>query len=396
MGNCVSGDSTKNETPDDIKVVKRGGLHLKSLDVSSRSTGNITYETEQVTEYTDDHGKARVNQYVMMEVLGKGSYGVVKRVLNTRDDKYYAMKIFSKKNLQKRTLGRRTSITNQLASVLKEVAVMKKLHHPNVVDLVEVLDDSDAEHLCIVIQLVGKGSILPGSNEVKPFSEEKCRKYFRELILGLEYLHSQHVLHRDLKPENILLTNDDHIKISDFGMAFPYENDDLVATTAGTAAFMAPEMCSADGDSFSGTKVDIWALGASLYVMLFGNVPFGDPSGNSWDIYEAIIKNPLVFPKKIKISKHCRDLLRKVMDKNQKTRIPLAKIRKHPWVTKNGADPLAEQKCTKERLVADSGDVSLAITPVSKIASLATMKAKMHRKLNEARKFIESHEHDHS
>ena len=84
--------------------------------------------------------------------------------------------------------------------------------------------------------------------------------------VDLYAVHSQHVLHRDLKPENILLTNDDHIKvilcvhlcaneiisdlccaykqISDFGMAFPYENDDLVATTAGTAAFMAPEMCS--------------------------------------------------------------------------------------------------------------------------------------------------------
>lgn len=253
-------------------------------------------------------------------------------------------------------------------NVLREVAIMKKISHKNVINLVEVLDDSGSDHLILVIELL-EGGCLGEDGEGLP--EANVRHYARDIALGLEYLHTHNILHRDLKPENLLLTKDNHVKIADFGMSFVFEgDDDMVHSTAGTAAFMSPEMCAADGEDFSGKKVDLWALGVTLFLLFYGSLPFGDADGSSWDIYEAVMKEPLTFPERT-ISAPFRDVLSRLMDKDVKTRLTMKELRNHPWISNNGEDPLPAQECKLVSLA--ESDVRDAITPVSRAASLARL-----------------------
>lgn len=122
----------------------------------------------------------------------KGSYGIVKLVYNEEDEIHYAMKILSKKKLMKKAgvFGRmipgKKGSANPLAKVYREIALLKKLDHPNVVKLVEVLDDPDEDNLYLVFELVQKGEILQVPTD-KPLDEETARKNFRDIVMGVEY-----------------------------------------------------------------------------------------------------------------------------------------------------------------------------------------------------------------
>lgn len=111
---------------------------------------------------------------------------------NEEDDTHYAMKILSKKKLMKKAgiFGRiapgRKSSSNPLAKVYREIALLKKLDHPNVVKLVEVLDDPDEDNLYLVFELVQKGEVLQIPTD-KPLDEQTARRYFRDVVMGVEY-----------------------------------------------------------------------------------------------------------------------------------------------------------------------------------------------------------------
>jgi [calcium/calmodulin-dependent protein kinase] kinase len=125
----------------------------------------------------------------------------------------------------------------------REIAVMKKLDHPNVVRLVEVINDPHHRLIYLVQEYVEKGTIMKEGWGQEGMDEELARKYMRGILRGLEYLHFQNVVHQDLKPENLLLASDDTIKISDFGTAKVIVSSDGQNHRAmGTPAFMAPEL----------------------------------------------------------------------------------------------------------------------------------------------------------
>lgn len=131
--------------------------------------------------------------------LAQGSFGVVKKVFNEEDGTYYAMKIVSKRKLMKKTgiFGRippRRAGADPLAKVYREIAILKKLDHPNVVKLVEVLDHPDKDNLYLVFELVHRGEILLIPTD-KPLNEATARRYFRDVVLGVEYCKSLCILH---------------------------------------------------------------------------------------------------------------------------------------------------------------------------------------------------------
>lgn len=128
----------------------------------------------------------------MSVVEFQGSYGIVKLAFNEEDETHYAMKILSKKKLMKKAgiFGRiapgRKGVTNPLAKVYREIALLKKLDHPNVVKLVEVLDDPDEDNLYLVFELVQKGEVMQLPTD-KPLDEETARRHFRDVVMGVEY-----------------------------------------------------------------------------------------------------------------------------------------------------------------------------------------------------------------
>ncbi|CAD1479659.1 unnamed protein product, partial [Heterotrigona itama] len=137
-------------------------------------------------------GALQLNQYKLLDNIGQGSYGIVKLVYNEEDETHYAMKILSKKKLMKKAgvFGRmipgKKGSANPLAKVYREIALLKKLDHPNVVKLVEVLDDPDEDNLYLVFELIQRGEILQVPTD-KPLDEETTRKNFRDIVMGVEY-----------------------------------------------------------------------------------------------------------------------------------------------------------------------------------------------------------------
>ena len=217
---------------------------------------------------------------------------------------------------------------NPLYLIKEEIAIMKKLNHDNLVGLIEVLDDPTEDSLYMVLEYCKKGVIMKVGVDEKadPYDEEACRCWFRDLILGIEYLHAQGVVHRDIKPDNLLLTEDDVLKIVDFGVSemFEKQSEMLTAKSAGSPAFLPPELCVAKHGGISGKAADIWSMGVTLYCLRFGSIPF--ERAGVLDMYESIKRDELsIAPDQC--SENLRDLLTKILEKDPAKRIKMPDIR---------------------------------------------------------------------
>ncbi|XP_061459025.1 calcium/calmodulin-dependent protein kinase kinase 2 isoform X2 [Rhineura floridana] len=324
----------------------------------------------------------QLNQYTLKDEIGKGSYGVVKLAYNENDNTYYAMKVLSKKKLMRQAgfprrpppRGAKSRLEGfcqpkgPIEQVYQEIAILKKLDHPNVVKLVEVLDDPSEDHLYMVFELVKKGPVMEVPN-LKPLTEDQARFYFQDLIKGIEYLHYQKIIHRDIKPSNLLVGEDGHIKIADFGVSNEFKGTDaLLTNTVGTPAFMAPETLSETRKIFSGKALDVWAMGITLYCFVFGQCPFMDERILS--LHSKIKSQMLEFPDQPDISDELKDLITQMLDKNPESRITVPEIKVYPWVTKNGVEllPTEDENCTLIEVTEEEVENS-----VKHIPSLATV-----------------------
>jgi calcium/calmodulin-dependent protein kinase kinase 2 len=204
---------------------------------------------------------------------------------------------------------------------------MKKLNHHNLVSLYEVLDDPNEDSLYMVLEMCKKGVIMKvGMHEpAEPYDPDRCRTWFRDLILGIEYLHAQGVVHRDIKPDNLLLTDDDVLKIVDFGVSEMFEKDSdlMTAKSAGSPAFLPPELCVSRHGSISGRAADIWSMGVTLYCLYFGRVPF--EKTNVLDLYDAV-RNDDIDLTSCQDEDFC-DLIRRLLEKDPAQRIKMPDIR---------------------------------------------------------------------
>lgn len=286
------------------------------------------------------------------------------------------MKILSKKKLLKKAgvFGRvapNRKGTNPLDKVYREIAVLKKLDHPNVVKLIEVLDDPSEDHLYLVFELLERGEVLqlPTDN---PLSEPQAWTYFRDVILGLEYLHFQRIVHRDIKPSNLLLGEDGRVQIADLGVCNEFSGPDAtLSNTAGTPAFTAPEAIS-NNANFSGKASDIWSLGVTLFAFVYGQVPFTATTVPA--LYARIQTQPVVFPKQPIISPALRDLITKMLHKDPTNRISLQEIKEHPWVTAGGTCPLPSEADNCQLVEVTEEDVRKVVTSIPKLDTLILIK----------------------
>lgn len=216
---------------------------------------------------------------------------------------------------------------NPLYLIKEEIAIMKKLNHNNLVSLIEVLDDPNEDSLYMVLEMCKKGVVMKVGmdEEADPYDDESCRMWFRDLILGIEYLHAQGVVHRDIKPDNLLLTEDDVLKIVDFGVSEMFEKSSemLTAKSAGSPAFLPPELCIAKHGDISGKAADIWSMGITLYCLRFGKIPFEQPG--VLQLYESIKNDSFKIPSDCQ--DEFRDLIHKLLQKDPSKRIKMPELR---------------------------------------------------------------------
>ncbi|KAG6421193.1 hypothetical protein SASPL_117743 [Salvia splendens] len=261
------------------------------------------------------HGK-----YELGRLLGHGTFAKV----------YHARHVQSGRNVAMKVVGKEKVIqVGMMEQVKREISVMKMMHHPNIVELHEVM--ASKSKIYFAMEYVRGGELFAKISRGR-LKEASARGYFQQLISAIDFCHSRGVYHRDLKPENLLLDEEGDLKVTDFGLsAFSdhLRQDGLLHTTCGTPAYVAPEVIGKKG--YDGAKADIWSCGVILYVLLAGYLPFQEE--NIVAMYRRIYRGDFKCPPWF--SAEARKLITKMLDPNPSTRISIAKIIDSPWFKKS-------------------------------------------------------------
>ncbi|CDO93377.1 unnamed protein product [Kluyveromyces dobzhanskii CBS 2104] len=278
-----------------------------------------------------------------IRLLGQGDVGKVYLVKEKETNRLYALKIFSKPEMIKR---------KKIKRILAEQEILATSNHPFIVTLYHSFQTEDYLYLCMEYCMGGEFFRALQTRKTKCISEDDARFYSSEVTAALEYLHLMGFVYRDLKPENILLHQSGHIMLSDFDLSVQAKgtknpvvkgnlSHSLVDTKicsdgfrtnsfVGTEEYIAPEVIRGNGHT---AAVDWWTLGILIYEMLFGFTPFkGD---NTNQTFSNVLKNEVVIPNNNETTRACKDLIKKLLIKNENKRLGsklgASDIKKHPF-----------------------------------------------------------------
>ncbi|XVE80768.1 hypothetical protein DITRI_Ditri15bG0006800 [Diplodiscus trichospermus] len=281
---------------------------------------DYTASSSSASEFPESSSEITIfGKYEIGKLLGRGAFAKVYHARNVRTGQSVAIKAVSKQKVFKGGF---------MAQVKREIAIMRRLSHPNIVKLIEVL--ATKTKIYFVMEFAKGGELFTRISRGR-FSEDLSRRYFQQLISAVGFCHSRGVFHRDLKPENLLLDENWNLKVTDFGLSAVTDQvqpDGLLHTLCGTPAYVAPEILAKKG--YDGAKVDVWSCGIVLYVLHAGYLPFNHT--NLMVMYRRIHKGEFRFPKWT--SPDLRRFLCRLLDTNPETRITVDEIINDPWFKK--------------------------------------------------------------
>jgi serum/glucocorticoid-regulated kinase 2 len=276
---------------------------------------------ENMKELLEDSGKGKktgtifskhqtikhvsLEDFQIKKVIGRGSFGKVCLVLYKKTKEVYAMKSLKKDVLLDQ---------DQVESTLVEKKILEKLDYPFLVGMVFCFQTE--ERIYFIMPFIRGGELFQHLRNCKYFPEDKVRFYSAIIGLSLEYLHTHGIIYRDIKPENILIDEDGYLRLADFGMAKFLKGDEKATSFCGTPEYLAPEIITGEGHN---KAADWWSYGILMYEMMVGIPPFF--CDNQEKMYQLITRAELRFPKKINISDTAKDLLQKLLCKDQDQRL---------------------------------------------------------------------------
>ncbi|XP_064629382.1 serine/threonine-protein kinase par-1-like [Lineus longissimus] len=298
------------------------------------------------------HSK-RVGNYLLGRTLGEGSFAKVKEGLHTLTGEKVAVKIIDKKKAKEDSYVRK--------NLRREGKLLQVVRHTNVAQLYEIMETENCYYL--VLELCEGGDLMEHICNKKRLEEKEVRKYMRQIISAVEYLHRAGILHRDLKVENLLLSQNKDVKIIDFGLSNSvkvthtndgYKFDEFLVTQCGSPAYAAPELLA---NKKYGPQVDVWSIGVNMYAMLTGNLPFTVHPFNIKTLQNKMTSGDMnALPESI--TRGCRDLVKKLLTSDPEKRISLREAMQHPWLTEGRNRPL-EPAMFPNRLRADELDQNI-------------------------------------
>ncbi|KAI9030455.1 calcium/calmodulin-dependent protein kinase type 1D-like protein [Hyaloraphidium curvatum] len=253
------------------------------------------------------------------ETLGKGSFATVVMATEAATGKRFAMKIIDKSKCR-----------GQEEHIVKEITILKKLDHQNIIRLYDVFETR--EKLYLQMELVSGGELFDRIVSRGFYTEKDAQKIVKCLLEALDFLHSQNIVHRDLKPENLLMSSDAEdadIKLADFGLATVASGDDALKTSCGTLTYVAPEILR---NQPYGRPVDMWSLGVITYILLSGYPPFWAEDDKG--ILDLTIHGSYKFfsPEWDAISADAKSFISSLIVVDPAKRMTAAQALKHRWI----------------------------------------------------------------
>ncbi|XP_056305762.1 NUAK family SNF1-like kinase 1 [Danio aesculapii] len=246
-------------------------MELQQFSAPAHSAEDQT--SSRVKKHLHKHSLKR--RFEVLETLGRGTYGKVKRAVERQYGKTVAIKSIRKERLRN-DLDR--------AHIQREIEITSSLVHPNIIRLYEVFESR--ERIVMVMEYASGGELYEHIQDKQRLSEDEARHFFRQITSAVHYCHQNGVVHRDLKLENILLDKDLNVKLADFGLSNRYMRGQCLDTFCGSPLYASPEIIN--GLPYHGPEVDCWSLGVLLYALVYGSMPF---DGTSYSILKEQIRH---------------------------------------------------------------------------------------------------------
>ncbi|KAG5186252.1 putative calcium/calmodulin-dependent protein kinase [Tribonema minus] len=259
-------------------------------------------------------------KYELGAVLGAGAFAEVRLATYKKTGTTYAVKCIKKQGLDELTK----------ADLMDEVAVLREMAHPNVVNVYQFYP-REKDHFYVIMEYMKGGELFERIVAKQVYTEKEARAVCRVLLATVRYLHDHDVVHRDLKPDNLLLTSDAddaNIKLADFGFAKKLDGQKLTQL-CGTPNYIAPEILLHEP---YGVTVDMWSLGCIIYILLGGYLPFVDD--NQTRLFRKIRNGAYSFHPEYwsDISDEAKDLIRGCLNVDAEKRLTAAQAMEHPWL----------------------------------------------------------------
>lgn len=350
----------------------RAPLVKDTHEVKRKRQGLPQMQHEMPTSGNWSKNRYIVNNYILLDVLGAGSYAEVRLAKDRNTEMLYAVKVINRSVKNKLSQASKKN-AQSLEDVKREIAIMKKLNHPHVLRLYEVMDDPNVNKLYLVLEYMKGGDLMQlqrgdsKSYSCNPMPDYLVLRVLAQVAQGLKYLHSQNIIHGDIKPQNILLykppIETGTVKIADFGISKTlHVDEETLQETAGTPAFMCPEIC--EGIEYNGRLADVWALGATMYMLRFGRPPF--IAKKVIQLCFKIINDPLEWP--FEMDKEVQDILISMLEKDPDTRASLPQVLQkamalhHTQLTKTHKKPPPQQAPSNYKPISiNSQDIYMSI-----------------------------------
>ncbi|KAL1764705.1 sperm motility kinase W [Sigmodon hispidus] len=263
----------------------------------------------------DSQKKSLKSQYKILITIGQGAFGTVKLAYHRLTNTLVAIKVLE--NNEK-----------QLRYILSEIAILERVHHPNIIRLFQIVTTS--AYFNIITEYAPGGDLFQLIMEKGKLQEQEAQKIFGQMVSAIKYCHNLDIVHRDIKPQNILLDAEGDVKLIDFGLAKRCRSGTIFKGRCGTKSYNAPELVL--GEFYNGKKADVWSLGVVLYFITIGHHPFKRSSTKETD--ERIITGTYEVPSHI--SGQLENLIHQMMTVAPERRPSIDDLQELPWVIKYG------------------------------------------------------------
>ncbi|NP_001161501.1 5'-AMP-activated protein kinase catalytic subunit alpha-2 [Saccoglossus kowalevskii] len=268
---------------------------------------------------TTEVPRVKIGHYILGETLGVGTFGKVKIGEHQITGHKVAVKILNRQKIKS---------LDVVGKIRREIQNLKLFRHPHIIKLYQVI--STPTDIFMVMEYVSGGELFDYIVKHGKLKEHEARRFFQQIISGVDYCHRHMIVHRDLKPENLLLDFNMHVKIADFGLSNMMTDGEFLRTSCGSPNYAAPEVIS--GKLYAGPEVDVWSCGVILYALLCGTLPFDDEHVPT--LFRKIKAGVFTIPDHIAKSSVVT-LLTHMLQVDPLKRATVKDIREHAWFSKD-------------------------------------------------------------